>query len=452
MPAYQQINDTPVARQRSYQTPLESTLSSFTEGYRQDRQQQRESDALSQIYKQYQQDDQNIDNAYWALQTNKEISPTRRVEATNQLINLKKTNAALQTQAAKQTKADQQVRDAADKKAKKEADEQEERKTNVALTRQVEIQNDLPEGSLAEVEQKPQLANNIVKKKNEPRARQSDLPIDPDQLRRMEEVRKMPGYEQASGPKKFQMLTKNGVSEKNATAEQDVYAQDELLKNKQLSTENKTISDAYKAQEKFIDQTTSAYRAYEADTKPKLLQMQKLASDSDLLEPNTVAFLENLGIPLGAVGNPDSELFHKLSLDLLKGLPETYGNRILKVEVDNFLRTIPALTNSPNGRRMIASNMLKLGEMKEVYYNEMRKKQRDYLDSNKPLPRDFQQIIFDQVKPQIDRINSEFVKLSEAKEIPVGTVPFFDRDGNVKYVPKEHADWAAGEGGGRRIW
>jgi len=62
--------------------------------------------------------------------------------------------------------------------------------------------------------------------------------------------------------------------------------------------------------------------------------------------------------------------------------------------------------------------------MKEVYYNAMRGQQREYLDANKPLPRDFQQVIFDQVKPQIDRINNEFVQMSEIKSVPKGTIPF----------------------------
>jgi hypothetical protein len=89
--------------------------------------------------------------------------------------------------------------------------------------------------------------------------------------------------------------------------------------------------------------------------------------------------------------------------------------------------------------------------MKEVYYNEMRKQQMQYEDNGKPLPRDFQQRIFDQVKPQIDRINSEFVKLSSVKDVPKGTIPFFGPDGNISFVPEEDVQWAE-TNGGRRIW
>lgn len=227
---------------------------------------------------------------------------------------------------------------------------------------------------------------------------------------------------------------------------------DNYIENRRRSveTEAKREESRYGLQKDFINDTTSRYSAFETDMKPKLLQMQNIP-DEDLISPTTAVFLDALGIPLGALEDPSSQLYQKLSLDLLKGLPETFGNRILKVEVDNFLKTIPSLTNSSEGRRMIASNMLKLGEMKEVYYNEMRKQQSTFMDSDKPLPLDFQQRVFDQVKPQINKINNEFAKLSEIKSVPKDTIPFFNPNGDIEFVPKQHAQWAESNGG-KRIW
>jgi len=270
-----------------------------------------------------------------------------------------------------------------------------------------------------------------------------ERPVPQSQIDAMRLAHAVPGYEKMSESQKYQTLVDNGVSAQNAIKEA-------TLQSQQAQREDQKIDSAYKAQKDFIDETTQSYKGFETEMKPRLLQMQNMKPE-DIVSPTAAAFLEALHIPLGALEDPSSELYNKLSQDLLKGLPETYGSRILKVEVDNFLKTIPTLLNSPDGRRMIASNMLKLGEMKEVYYNSMREKQREYLDSDKPLPRDFQQVIFDQVKPQIDRINNEFIKMSEVKSVPEGTVPFFGPDGEIKFVPKEHADWAA-QNGGRKIW
>jgi hypothetical protein len=278
----------------------------------------------------------------------------------------------------------------------------------------------------------------------------SQQPIEQDQLDKIKKVRDMPEYQSASSSKKYQMLTENGVSSPLAKAEADVASEEAKLTEKRGTREDAAFDRSYEAQKPFIDATTKSYQAFETDTKPKLLQMQNIP-DEDIVTPTKAVFLEALGIPLGALEKPGSELYNKLSLDLLKGLPETYGNRIMKVEVDNFLKTIPTLLNSPDGRRMIASNILKLGEMREVMYNEMRRQQVDNLDTGNKFPKDFQQRVFDQVKPQIDRINNEFVKMSEVTSVPKGTKPFFSPSGNIEFVPDKDVDWAA-KNGGRRIW
>jgi len=313
---------------------------------------------------------------------------------------------------------------------------------NAKILRDLEQRRGLEEGSLNAYLSDPKAAEQVTRPQKDSKKTQASQPIDPEQLKIIKNVRSSSEYKEATPLEKYQLMTDSGISKENAQAEADIAA-------KQSDIQQKGFEGAYKANEDFINEATSSYKAFETEMKPRLLQMRNIPDD-EIVGPTAAVFLEHLGIPLGALENPSSELYNKLSQDLLKGLPETYGSRILKVEVDNFLKTIPTLMNSPDGRRMIASNMLKLGEMKEVYYNEMRKQQTEALDKNK-FPRDFQQKVFDQVKPQIDRINNEFVKLSDIKSVPKNTIPFFTPTGEVKFVPKEHAQWAQ-ENGGRRIW
>lgn len=305
--------------------------------------------------------------------------------------------------------------------------------------RRIEEERGLEPGSLESFASNPALGERTTRPKTKTQAAQ---PIDPDQLEKIEKVRNSPDFNEMSEVEQYRALTRAGVSKENAEAESKLRGQ-ELTRHQQEFDKN------YKVQQPFIDETTSAYKGFETEMKPRLLQMQELP-DEDIIGPTASKFLEHFGIPLGALDDPSSELFQKLSQDLLKGLPETYGSRILKVEVDNFLKTIPTLSNSPEGRRMIASNMLKLGEMKEIYYNEMRRQQQEYLEKG-TFPKDFQQRVFDQVKPQIDKFNDEFVKLSSIKHVPKGTIPFFGPNGNIAFVPKDQAQWAL-ENGGKRIW
>jgi hypothetical protein len=226
--------------------------------------------------------------------------------------------------------------------------------------------------------------------------------------------------------------------------------EEEKLQFKKDVHQQGLIDKSYEVHKPFIDDITNSYKGFETEMKPKLLQMQSL-KDDQLIGPTSAKFLETMGIPLGALEDPSSELYSKLSQDLLKGLPETYGNRILKVEVDNFLKTIPTLMNSPEGRRMIASNMLKLGQLKETFYKEMRRQQIDLLDKNKKFPKDFEQRVFDNVQPHINKLTNQFVKMSEIKAVPKGTVPFFGPTGEISFVPKNAIEWAE-KNGGERIW
>lgn len=226
--------------------------------------------------------------------------------------------------------------------------------------------------------------------------------------------------------------------------------EEEKLKFKKDVQEQALIDKSYDIHKPYIDDITNSYKGFETEMKPRLQQMQAL-KDDQLIGPTAAKFLETMGIPLGALEDPSSELYSKLSQDLLKGLPETYGNRILKVEVDNFLKTIPTLMNSPEGRRMIASNMLKLGQMKEVFYKEMRNQQINLLDQNKKFPKDFEQRVFDNVHPQLNKLTNQFVKMSEVKSVPKGSVPFFGPTGEIFFVPKNAVEWAE-KNGGERIW
>jgi hypothetical protein len=233
-------------------------------------------------------------------------------------------------------------------------------------------------------------------------------------------------------------------------------AQAKTISDQRAKTQENTTKEfdrSYERSKDFIQDTSSAYRSWISDTKPKIQQLQKLNTDEELISPSAATFLEAFDIPIGVVDSPTSEVYEKTSQDLLKGLPDTYGSRILKVEVDNFLRTIPRLVNSPEGRRMIASNLLKLGEMKEVFYKEMRSLEKSYQEKGKNYPIDFEREVLDNVEPQLNKISDEFRKITEIKAVPPNTVPFFNPQGGISFVPNDPKSIEFAEKNqGKRIW
>ena len=93
MPQLQVIDTTPTPRAP---TTLENILSSAAKEYNKVATERRESDALGAIYKRYQEEGQGIEKTIMDIQRDPQLSPTTRVNSANQMLQLHKTNAALQ--------------------------------------------------------------------------------------------------------------------------------------------------------------------------------------------------------------------------------------------------------------------------------------------------------------------------------------------------------------------
>src|SRR3569623_736151 len=101
MPSALVIDLSPTPRE---ETALEKTLGGFSKRHRQNQLDTEETDALKDIYKQYQQDGQNLEKTIQDIQTRPGLSPTTRVNTVNQLLQFQKHNAQLIKDAAKQNK------------------------------------------------------------------------------------------------------------------------------------------------------------------------------------------------------------------------------------------------------------------------------------------------------------------------------------------------------------
>lgn len=92
MPSAQVIDLSPTPRAP---TTLERMTESFSSRFLENKRDKQDTDALSDIYKKYKDEGQSIDDAIMAIQTRSDMSPTARVNAASQLLNLKKTNTQL---------------------------------------------------------------------------------------------------------------------------------------------------------------------------------------------------------------------------------------------------------------------------------------------------------------------------------------------------------------------
>jgi len=195
MPQLQIVDLSPIPRRDK--THLEKTLESFSDRQRETGLEQRETDALRDIYGKYQRDGQNIEDAIIGIQTRPGISPTSRVNHVNQLLQLQKYN------------------NERTKKAQVDAEKAEKKAANQAIIRDLEQRRGQQPGSLAAYEDNPAMAAQITRPSLDRRVNQADRPIDEDQQTRINQVVDDPRWEKASLSQKQQLLSRAGVSTSN---------------------------------------------------------------------------------------------------------------------------------------------------------------------------------------------------------------------------------------------
>lgn len=163
----------------------------------------------------------------------------------------------------------------------------------------------------------------------------------------------------------------------------------------------------YSQHKDFRNKVVSNYQdTLEADM--RLDRMAELNDAGSLTTPATAALLDKFGLPVAILGSPDSEEFDKLSKDLLKNIRTYFGARINVVEVENFLKTIPTLMNSEEGRRRVINNLKLLGEPKKLMFDEYRKIKQESQEQGKALPIDLEEAVLERIKPQLDNLAEIF--------------------------------------------
>src|SRR5690606_7320323 len=162
------------------------------------------------------------------------------------------------------------------------AEKQKLLQKNQTILRDLEQRRGLEKGSLEPYAEDLSFAEKVTK---QPKATQASQPIDPDQIKRIQNVRNTDEFKKSSPAKKYQLLTDAGVSKENAKAEADIFAEEE-----------KGLDKSYEAQKDYIQDITSKYNSWVSETKPRIMQLQNLG-DKDLIGPAAAKFLEAFDIP-----------------------------------------------------------------------------------------------------------------------------------------------------------
>lgn len=139
----------------------------------------------------------------------------------------------------------------------------------------------------------------------------------------------------------------------------------------------------------------------------RLDRMEKIDNKGNVSTPALVKILDAVGVPLGVLANPDTEEYRKLETDFVRNVSKVFpGGKITNYEIQSYLKTIPGLMNSPEGRAAIVRNRKLLNDAKLVRYEAYKKIIKD---NNGRKPQNLGILIEEATAEKMDKIEEEFV-------------------------------------------
>lgn len=185
------------------------------------------------------------------------------------------------------------------------------------------------------------------------------------------------------------------------------------LKKEQASKDD--LAERYKATQPYRKEVLDAARAARSDLRD-LNRLEELDKEGKLSSPGYVEFLHRSGLDIPALMNPGSEEFQKIANNFLKNAKQYFGARVSNYEIEQFLKTIPSLSQSPEGRKRVVANLKNISRA-SLEYNDALK---EVIAENGGIPPfDLQEKVDDKVEKKMDKLGELFKKDLE-RPVPKG--------------------------------
>jgi hypothetical protein len=184
----------------------------------------------------------------------------------------------------------------------------------------------------------------------------------------------------------------------------------------------KDINEGNKETKKFYDTTNGEAKAA-LNNNLRLNRMEQLIDRADLNSPSTVSFVRTLGkipwfgVDLSSLLTADTQEFEKISKDFLKDAKAIFGSRITDVDLQNFLKTVPDLIQSDEGKLAVIRDLKLMNDGALVRSQAMNQIIRE---NGGNRPRDLEELVSIRTKPQLDALSEEFIR-GEPKKAKTAT-------------------------------
>jgi|GEM_PF-3398871 len=129
-----------------------------------------------------------------------------------------------------------------------------------------------------------------------------------------------------------------------------------------------------------------------------------------------VEFLKNANLDVPALIGAPAEEYNKIAANFIRNAKAVFGARLTDTDLEQFLKTVPSLSNSPEGRKRINANLKRIAQL-EVIESEAAK---DIIKENGgEVPFDFAEKVDERVDKKRESVYKQF-KADLKKKVPEG--------------------------------
>jgi hypothetical protein len=433
MPSAQVIDLNPNPRTET--TSLEKTLSGFSKRNRENQVEQQETDALREIYSQYEADGRNLEKTIREIQMKPGISPTTRVKTVEQLLEFKKHNQALLKNAQKNMTPEQK----------------EDRKTRL-------LEEGFNDNEAEEyLDATPGVQQIIWRQHNDLKSRglRGNKPTAPDVASKVPPKNGVVGA--VGQPPEGELPIDNSFSNEAEPIDEDAWPDIPAPPKMTPGEEVKWGNQNQKENNKLLAETRTKTNA----TRGIALRLNRLAQLSEKVpdDAGRIVIDPSTGEPyptaqLAKMVNKETQDYVKTLNDFLIDAKAYFGSRVTNFDVSAFKARLPNLLNTADGRRLIIKQMELMNDLEHLHGTTLEDglktygRKASYSDilsvvDNKVAGREAQ--IIEKIN-NLDTASRHMDTMAKNPEKFKETVLMQDPEGNFKAMPKAKVNQATSRG------
>lgn len=174
-----------------------------------------------------------------------------------------------------------------------------------------------------------------------------------------------------------------------------------------------------------------------------LKRLEELEKTGNLTGAAYDSFLTRSGFDIPALRSPESQEFLKIRQSFLRDAKKYFGARVSNFELEQFLKTIPDLSQSPEGRNRVIANLKRFNRLAI----ERGKAMKDVIKNNNGIPPlDLEEQVDKKMKKRSNAVADKF-KQDLDKKVPKGSSSLSTTLGTIAGEAVGRLPRAAAQGG-----